>query len=504
MRRCAATVSACVILIAAGDAFAQPAVSAQSTVPAPPAFSIVRPGPRAVITGNSLVMEADVGAARDSIVRMEFRATYFTAGYDERSSQHFNQYTQDTLLHTDSVPPFQWIWDISGIQDHYHRRMNVRLVGTTVSGALPSVATNDFVVDRNQQVGSGKQLTAAWGSPGMSLGPPANGPNAMFKNGDNTVTFSAAWTADTLYLLVNVEDGNIVPADEARYTEARSWWNGDDVEVFLEVDNAKSPLIDTTMYQIILHPDAKGYGGYVSLIHHPLRFDVPTRGERTDGGYSLACAVPWSALGTTPRRNMRIGLELANVDLDQQDGLFSLGTWSGLHMGNHHNASEWGELVLVDSRPGHAAVAAAVLLFVLSVAGFLWRKKRPPAAEDEAETTVPEPTTTIPSDVSPLTATVMALVRAEYQNEKLNLQYVASRVRKNPKYLSTLFKKDTGINFTAFLNKVRLEQADRLLRTTDKSISHISLEVGYNSYKYFSAVYRKYFGLTPSDVRRGG
>ena len=108
----------------------------------------------------------------------------------------------------------------------------------------------------------------------------------------------------------------------------------------------------------------------------------------------------------------------------------------------------------------------------------------------------------LPRDnASAITLAVVELVAGEFQNEKLNLQFAADRLRKNAKYVSTVFKKDTGMNFTAYLNKVRLEKADELLRTTDRSISQISIEVGYSSYKYFSTVYRKYFGTNPSKAR---
>jgi len=211
----------------------------------------------------------------------------------------------------------------------------------------------------------------------------------------------------------------------------------------------------------------------------------------------VLCAIPWSRLGLRPAAGLRIGFEVSSVDLDKRDGLYSLGTWSGLHLGNHHNASEWGVLELTGRRSAwpYAVLLAAALAGAIGV--FVARRR------SDGQAAVP-PATVVSRRPGALVSAMMELARDEYANENLNLQFVAAHLHKNPKYLSTLFKKETGVSFTAYVNGVRLEQADMLLRTTPHSISHISLEVGYGSHKYFSAVYRKRYGVSPSEVRRQG
>lgn len=71
----------------------------------------------------------------------------------------------------------------------------------------------------------------------------------------------------------------------------------------------------------------------------------------------------------------------------------------------------------------------------------------------------------------------------------------------NPSYLSQIFKNNTGYGLTNYLTYVRMEKAKKLLLNTDYQIQHIALEIGYNTSQYFSRVFEKYFGVTPSEYR---
>jgi len=462
----------------------------------------VRPAPGTVVSGNSLIIEVEPEAPGDSVVRMEFRATYFSSGYEPRSFTGFYQFITDSLLYVDSTPPFQWIWDISGIQDHYQHRMAVGVVARTRKGRAIRNSTSDFVIDRHPDSAPRKQLIAVRGRPGDTAALDIARPAQQFRNSDNTVTFQACWTRETLFVTVDVADRQVVPATGRRGEIERQWWDGDDIELFIDPGNRRGQLVDTTSYQLAFRPEGRGYGGYLSLDRHPFRFDVPVRGGPGKDGYALRCAIPWRALGVTPRPGLVLGFEAANVDLDKAGGLYSLGTWSGLHLGNHHNPSEWGELVLA-GRPLRRAMALAVGGLVLAaLLAFAVLRLR-------ALTFVPRtalaPRSQVPAphaSVSPLVQSMMDMVKSGFQNEGLNLTSVAGRLHKNPKYLSTVFKREAGMSFTAYLNRMRLERAEQQLRTTDLSVSHISLDVGYSSYKYFSAVFRKYYGRSPSDARR--
>ena len=68
-------------------------------------------------------------------------------------------------------------------------------------------------------------------------------------------------------------------------------------------------------------------------------------------------------------------------------------------------------------------------------------------------------------------------------------------------YLSMLFKHVTGLTFRDYLNKVRVEDAKRLLISTDYQIMEIAVACGFNDQSYFTKVFKKYTGLSPRNFR---
>ena len=89
---------------------------------------------------------------------------------------------------------------------------------------------------------------------------------------------------------------------------------------------------------------------------------------------------------------------------------------------------------------------------------------------------------------------------------ELGVNDVASHVYLNPIYLNRIFKKEKGSSISQWIIKERMELASTLLLTTDRPAVEIAAQVGYNNYPYFSTVFKKYFGTTPSQYvkERGG
>ena len=89
----------------------------------------------------------------------------------------------------------------------------------------------------------------------------------------------------------------------------------------------------------------------------------------------------------------------------------------------------------------------------------------------------------------------------------LTLQEVAAYVFLSPYYFARLFKAQTGTTLGEYITEVRLLRARTLLLQTDLSVSTVSEKVGYRSCSYFSALFTKRFGTSPSVYRqtaRGG
>lgn len=95
----------------------------------------------------------------------------------------------------------------------------------------------------------------------------------------------------------------------------------------------------------------------------------------------------------------------------------------------------------------------------------------------------------------------MTYIQENYSKD-LSLEEIARRFDFNYSYFSSYFKKISGLKFTDYLAKVRLQKAKDLLRTTDKKVYDIALEVGYANSQYFYRVFKKEFGLSPEEFRR--
>ena len=90
----------------------------------------------------------------------------------------------------------------------------------------------------------------------------------------------------------------------------------------------------------------------------------------------------------------------------------------------------------------------------------------------------------------------------EHYKEKLSLESVASHFFIDKHYLSRLFKEQYGVTLVTYLQQVRITHAKRMLRFTDKSIEEIGLECGIGELNYFSRVFKKMEGVSPSEFRR--
>jgi two-component system response regulator YesN len=90
----------------------------------------------------------------------------------------------------------------------------------------------------------------------------------------------------------------------------------------------------------------------------------------------------------------------------------------------------------------------------------------------------------------------------EHFAEELSLTSVASHIGLSPNYLSQVFKQSTGKTFLEHLIGRRVEEAKKLLKQGDLNVSEISFRIGYDNPRYFSQVFHKQEGVTPSEYRK--
>lgn len=92
-------------------------------------------------------------------------------------------------------------------------------------------------------------------------------------------------------------------------------------------------------------------------------------------------------------------------------------------------------------------------------------------------------------------------IQQNYTSCDLSVEVLCDHLHLSSAYFSTLFKRETGMSFTAYVTKVRMEAAANLLRDTEEKTYLIAEQTGYQDPNYFSYVFKRYFSTSPSKYR---
>lgn len=90
----------------------------------------------------------------------------------------------------------------------------------------------------------------------------------------------------------------------------------------------------------------------------------------------------------------------------------------------------------------------------------------------------------------------------EHYQEDITREDVARAVSLAPEYYAKQFKRETGVAVKDYINQHRVEVAKELLRTTEKKVTDIAMDVGFSDSSYFTVVFRKIVGMSPSEYRQ--
>ena len=132
----------------------------------------------------------------------------------------------------------------------------------------------------------------------------------------------------------------------------------------------------------------------------------------------------------------------------------------------------------------------------------------PPAAEARRRLSSVVRTCTEAADESRATASqqlsrqAIALIDAQYMREDLTIDGICRQLHISASYFCALFKKETGKTFLGYLTDLRMEKAMDFLAKGGMKTSEIAQQVGIADPSYFSYIFRKHFGIPPSQVRR--
>ena len=101
-----------------------------------------------------------------------------------------------------------------------------------------------------------------------------------------------------------------------------------------------------------------------------------------------------------------------------------------------------------------------------------------------------------------LVKSALIYIERNYQNPNLSIVDIAMQCNVNANYLCSMFKSVTGETINYYVNKLRIENAKKLMLETNMTIMKISQQCGFNDAKYFCKAFAKYTDLTPTNFRK--
>ena len=93
-------------------------------------------------------------------------------------------------------------------------------------------------------------------------------------------------------------------------------------------------------------------------------------------------------------------------------------------------------------------------------------------------------------------------IRQHYADPNLTVLQLANEMHLSKNYIGSLFKKETGVSISSYLNKTRMEKAKELLKNPVNHVSEVGFLVGFDNTDYFTRKFKDYAGMTPSEYRR--
>ena len=106
------------------------------------------------------------------------------------------------------------------------------------------------------------------------------------------------------------------------------------------------------------------------------------------------------------------------------------------------------------------------------------------------------------ANISPLIQAALKYIKENYFNCELSLNSISDEFNVSAAYISNKFKEEVGTNFVKYLNGLRVKNAKELLKDLSLKVYMVSEKVGYEDVRYFSRIFRKYTGYTPTEYQK--
>lgn len=93
-------------------------------------------------------------------------------------------------------------------------------------------------------------------------------------------------------------------------------------------------------------------------------------------------------------------------------------------------------------------------------------------------------------------------IEENYKNSELSISEISEKLCVNQTYLRKMFKSEMDMTLSEYITSYRMQEAKRLITSTDEKLSSVAEQVGYSDVSYFSNVFKKYYGISPRSMTR--
>ncbi len=96
---------------------------------------------------------------------------------------------------------------------------------------------------------------------------------------------------------------------------------------------------------------------------------------------------------------------------------------------------------------------------------------------------------------------IIKTIIAENYQDRITTEYLSKKINYSPRYLSLIFKNETGKTILQYLTEFRIEKAKELLKEKDSKVYHVANNVGYTRNSHFNNVFKKHVGISPYEYK---
>jgi len=354
----------------------------------------------------------------------------------------------------------------------------------------------------------------------------------------NTLRYAFGFDETNLYGIFEVTDRHLTDLAKDKSGSPRITFN-DAIELYIDTQNNSKTSMDGDDFQVIM--DCMGNltvfcGGDNFLIkvekyrvpkdtvtqHFVIDYKTKYWGTLNDNkdidkGYVIEFRVAWAALGIRPKPNCHFKMDICLNDADEFLDIRPLSEEAKIPFYAYQNIegsvdfgfpNQWSKAILMGEASAEkraiqwlysqigVVLFFAFIVTILLIVWLLIQKNKTRITYKVYQVVGQE----VSALASSLTSKTTIFVLENLQKD-LSPVILAQYFNVSLRQLQRQFKEETDTTPTAFIRKVKLERAAQLLLSTTLTIAEIAYELGFSDPAYFSRIFKKNFGQTPSEFQ---